>query len=289
MMVVKLTELTYKSLNLYFGNYIIFYMKVLNILDIAGVASILAKYIHRLYNIETKVITRAELNPFNIPVYGDMYYGSAKLFVVKAILLARKYDIIHIHDVDILIPLFKLLYRKPTIIHYHGGSIRGKWERRRKFWSKADVIIVSTKDLLEGAPDNAIYLPNPVDTEHFYYRGSRKLGTAFHISYNADKEAKDIAKEFNLELTIHNRKENPINHTEMPFILSKYEYYIDIKRDYVTKKLLKGSLSKTALEALACGCKVITYNKSIVEGLPYEHKPQVITKRLFDIYSSLIR
>ncbi len=160
-------------------------MRVLNIWDTAGVASTLAKYIHKLYNVETKVITRANANPFNIPVYGDMHNGSAKRFVLKSILLARKYDIIHIHDLDIVIPILKL-YRKPIIIHYHRTSIRGKWKERVKFWSKADAIIVSTKDLLEGAPNDTIYLPNPVDTELFSYKGSRVNGTAFHISYHAD-------------------------------------------------------------------------------------------------------
>jgi glycosyltransferase involved in cell wall biosynthesis len=262
-------------------------MRVLNIWDTAGIASILAKYIHKLYNVETKVITRASSNPFNIPIYGDTHTGSAKKFVLKSILLARKYDIIHVHDLDIVIPILKL-YRKPIIIHYHGTSIRNRWKERVKFWSKANTIIVSSKDLLEGAPNDTIYLPNPVDTEFFSYKGSRVNGTAFHISYYADEEAKSIAKEFNLTLTIHDRRKDPINYLDMPYILSKYEYYIDIKRERQDSKILEAS-SKTALEALACNCKVITWNKSILKELPHEHKPEVAAKRLLDVYYSLIR
>ena len=211
-------------------------MRVLNIWDTAGIASILAKYIHKLYNIETKVINRTNFNPYNIPLYGDAYNESAKRFILRSVLLAKKYDIIHIHDLDIIIPLFKL-YRKPIIIHYHGTSIRNKWKERVKFWSKADAIIVSTKDLLEDAPNDTIYLPNPVDTEYFSYKGSRVNGTAFHILYNADNEAKSIAREFNLVLTVHDRKKEPINYLEMPYILSKYEYYIDIKKVLIVRLL----------------------------------------------------
>ncbi len=260
-------------------------MKVLHIWDTAGVASILARYINKLYNIETKVITRSNFNPFNIPVYGDIYNTSAEGFVLKAFLLARKYDIIHIHDLDIMTP-FLLLYRKPIIIHYHGTSIRGRWRERERFWSKADIIIVSTEDLLEGAPKNVIHLHNPVDTELFSYKGSRIEGTAFHISYKADDEAKDIAREFNLRLTIHDREKDTISYVKMPYILSKYEYYIDIKK---TADKIIHEMSKTALEALACNCKVIRWDKSIVKELPNEHKPEVVAKRLFDLYSALMR
>lgn len=59
----------------------------------------------------------------------------------------------------------------------------------------------------------------------------REHGKAFHISYNADEDAREIAREMNLELIIHDREKMPIIYREMPSILSRYEYYIDIKRD----------------------------------------------------------
>ncbi len=204
-------------------------MKILHIWNTAGVASILAKHMDKLYNTSSKVIVRSNYDPFGLTTYGEIWNIGAKMFLYKASFLARKFDIIHVHSLNEIIP--KLSGKKPLIIHYHGTDIRGRWEEKREIWSKADEIIVSTRDLLDGAPDNVIYLPNPVDTDLFYDKGNRVKETVFHISYNADNDAIDIAKELNLKLTIHNRDISPIPYKDMADILSRYEYYIDIKRD----------------------------------------------------------
>jgi hypothetical protein len=70
---------------------------------------------------------------------------------------------------------------------------------------------------------------------------------------------------------------------KMPELLRRYEYYIDVKRDS-NGELLKGTLSKTALEALACGVKVITCEGKIVEALPLDHRPENVAKKTFNLY-----
>lgn len=49
-------------------------------------------------------------------------------------------------------------------------------------------------------------------------------------------------------------------------MLNRYEYCID--------RTSPESLSKTALEALACGLKVIRWDCRVVSGLLGEHRPE---------------
>lgn len=260
-------------------------MKILHVWNTAGVASILAKHMDRLYDTSSKVITRNHYDRYGLTTYGEVWNTRAKIFLYRTFLLARKFDIIHIHSLNEIVPKLRM-YKKPLILHYHGSDIRGKWEDNKHIWSHADAIIVATRDLLDGAPDNVIYLPNPIDTDLFYDRDKRIKGTAFHISYNADNDAKYIAKRLNLKLTVHDRKTNPIPYKEMPELLSKYEYYIDIRRDSLGN--IYENISKTGLEALACNCKVITWNEKLLRELPEENQPSYVTKKLLDLYKRLI-
>ena len=61
-----------------------------------------------------------------------------------------------------------------------------------------------------------------------------------------------------------------IPYGEMPKVLNRYEYYID--------RMSPKSLSKTALEVLACGLKVIRWDGRVVSGLPLEHRPERVAE-----------
>lgn len=261
-------------------------MKILHIGNTAGVASTLAKYVNRQFEAICDVITLKSFDPFGVTVYGQLWDCPTWLFKVKSVLKAHKYDIIHVHSLEGIGKFIKKVYPyKKLVMHFHGSDIRGKWREKEHYWKKADAILVSTEDLLEDAPSEALYLPNPVDTELFYPRQAHERGTAFTFSYNADDLAKKMAASHNLKLTIHNRNINPILHTELPNVLSLYEYYIDVRR--LDGKIIK-NLSKTSLEALACGCKTILWNTTIVDNLTEEHKPQKAAERLYTIYQSLL-
>ncbi len=260
---------------------------VLHIWNTAGVGSIIAKYQNRLFGWKTWVVTRKKFDPFGVTNYGDAWECRASIFYVKVFLKALKYRIIHVHASDKIARALKtILPWKKVILHYHGSDIRGKWEERRKYWERVDALIVSTEDLLEGAPEKAVYVPNPVDMDLFYPRGVSEKGTAFHISYDADELAIEFANEHNLSLTIQDRKKNPTKYNKFAEALSKYEYYIDVKVNNVGR--IGNSMSKTGLESLACGIKVIRWDGEIIEGLPEEHGPENVVISLNKILRDLM-
>lgn len=239
------------------------------------------------YPTKSWVITRKKFDPYGLTTFGETLTTGSKLFVAKALWRSRKYDLIQVHYLDRIVPWLKRIYRrKPVILLYVGSDIRRRWDERSQYWQKADLCLVSTPSLLEGAPTSVEWLPNPVDTDLFYPRASeRKLGHAFHISYGADALAQRYAAENRLKLTIHNRHTTPIPYTEMGEILSSYEYYIDVKTFPGGKS---SGLSKTGLEALACGCKVVRWDGEIVEGLPSEHHPENVVAKLWKLYRQIL-
>jgi glycosyltransferase involved in cell wall biosynthesis len=217
-------------------------MKVLHIWDTAGTASIIAKYMDMVFGTESLVVHTKTFDLFGLTTYGELWDCGANTFSLRCLLLARKFDVVHIHTFDKLIPFLKVIYpKKPVVLHYHGSEIRGNWLLKRRFWSKADVILYSTTELLSNeTPKTAVYMPNPVDTNLFYPLKARfKPKTAFHISYNADDLAKMYANKYHLELTIHNRERQRIPHFKLSEILRQYEYYIDIKKEIITVACLR--------------------------------------------------
>ena len=90
-------------------------------------------------------------------------------------------------------------------------------------------------------------------------------------------------KKINLNINIYDRTKNPIYYKDVPNFLKKYDVYIDLR--FVDRKLLK-NLSKTALEALACGLRVLNYNLEFVDNLPSEHCPTNVVTILSSIYSN---
>lgn len=256
-------------------------VSVLHIWNTAGVASVIAKFQKKILGWNTWVIMRGKYDKYGLTTYGEIINTDKIRFILKALVLARKYDIIHVHDLDRLIPVLKTIYNKKIILHYHGSRIRGRWSERKKYWGKADLVLVSTPDLLENAPNDIIYLPNPVDTQLFKpMLRFRKRNTALYIyrhQLNEDIEwPKKIAEKMGWDLTIIDREKNPIPYREMPQILNRYEYFID--RKHIP------SLSKTALEALACGVKVVRWDEKIVSELPIEHSPKYVVFKLKELY-----
>jgi len=256
-------------------------LRVLHIWNTAGVASVIAKYMDRILGTRSLVVYRRAFDRYGVTTYGELWDCGAKVFALRCLLLARKFDLIHVHSFDKLVPYLKLLYpSKPIVLHYHGTDIRGKWLQKQKYQSKADAILYSTPDLLNHeTPKLAVYLPNPVDTDLFYkFPGIfQKPKTALAFKYQLDMDkANRYAKKYGLSIEFLERN---IPYRKMPEILNKYEYYID--------QTQIPSLSKTALEALACGLKVVRWDGEIVEGLPEEHRPENVIRRLIEVYSSI--
>ena len=73
-------------------------------------------------------------------------------------------------------------------------------------------------------------------------------------------------------------------YTELPRFLKRYKIYVDIR--YVDGKILP-NLSKTGLEALACGLDVLDFDLRFRHGLPIEHYPLAAVSKLSEEYAQL--
>jgi glycosyltransferase involved in cell wall biosynthesis len=203
-----------------------------------------------------------------------------------------RYDLIHVHSMWHVLFFMPL---KPKIFEFHGDDVRKKptmysWLRRLparlfiRFYSKSHELYVSTPDLLSDVP-NSVWLPNIVDTEHFTpVLNLRVPNSALYCSawYEDGTHAVNFAKQHNLDLTILDRKSNEwIDHRDFPEYLNKFEYYID--------RVNIPSFSKTALEALACGLKVVDWTGKVHEGLPDYHKPENVVALTLSIYEEALK
>jgi glycosyltransferase involved in cell wall biosynthesis len=298
-------------------------MRILHIWDQAGVAFVLAKY-QRLQGHDSKTIMVREYDKYGIAEFYNRYAIDATLqdFVQKSMDEAHSADILHVHSRSDIVFKFRGEFgnSKRIILQYHGTDIRGIKKQKLPHRSKvsdlavrgiftyrrvrdailikkrihskaqrlADAVIVSTPDLLPLV-SKAIYVPNPIDTEHFSPdKSSSKPERAQALTI--DTEATDIqltlsyCKRHNvkLDIDVYNRIRDPIMYGDMPAFLKKYGLYVDVR--YVDGKILE-NLSKTALESLACGLDVLDYKLDRRHGLPEVYNPMNVTSCLETLYS----
>jgi hypothetical protein len=279
-------------------------MRILHICDKAGVAGLLAKY-QRLIGHEAVVViqkdissygheticsvTKIGLKPKKFEDYGFLKKPLRKLFekianytfLFKAALIARKFDVIHIHDNQWL--LWLLIPFKNKVLEFHGTDLRQKPARGKQakynrlflriFGNKA-TCVVSTVDLLKEL-SSAKWLPNPVDPKFIIHSKRKKPLSAVYFPkwYESTDKARKEAFNRGWNLTIMDYQ---ISYGEMPEFLSQFDYMID--------QSAIPSLSKTALEALAAGCKVLGYDGQIHKGLPINHVPLSVASASLKIY-----
>lgn len=129
------------------------------------------------------------------------------------------------------------------------------------------------------------YLPNPIDINHFYRRKLqvKKKGLTI-VSGNLAKE--DIIKRIlDKDTDIVDLDKQQIPYSMMPNFLSQYTMYYDVKVTDDGRFL--HDLSTTGLQALACGLSVYHEN-TVLTDLPDSHRPEMVTKKLYEIYSQII-
>ena len=265
-------------------------MRILHIWDQAGVACILAKQ-HRSLGHEVKILKRAGYDPFGI----SQFYGEplldmdGKAFLNYVMKEAAGYDVVHVHSLYKVIPDLRKKYRdKKLVLHYHGSEARDKRGDPLKAVaeSKADVILGSTADLKDFV-DEIVYAPNPVDTDHFK-SDNRSNSRAFTIRTTRGDivQVLDHLKNNNIDMPVDviDREESPMPYVQVPVSLKKYGIYVDIK--FIDGALLH-AMSKTGLESLACGLQVLNHELNYIEGLPEEHKPEVVAGKIMDIYRAI--
>lgn len=208
--------------------------------------------------------------------------------------LSHAYDIVHIHSVWFVALLLPL---KQKLFLFHGDDVR--WSPSCKgavymiltrvfLWVFAHthqlgVFYVSTPDLTSEVPRSQ-WIPNPVDIQHFMVSHSAQhMGEALYIHnwYETDEYARKVATAHGWNLSILDRViDDYIPYSVFPQFLAQYNIFID--------RHVIQSLSKTALEALALGLKVVRYDGKIVEGLPPEHLAENVANEWLHIYREML-
>jgi len=191
--------------------------------------------------------TRISKGAVMVDSSGDFY-----LSLIRHILVYRP---THIHvnaNIPALVLARLLAPTTPIVLQYHGNDVRFRSKVHPEA-TLADKVIVSTPDLARFGE----WFDRPIESM-FHYRGGRKKGTALlvYTSYFPDKRAiaKSLCAKKGIELRILDRDvEGGVPFEELPSFLSMFEYYLDFKGISDPK-----TCSKMALEAMACGCKVIT-------------------------------
>lgn len=290
-------------------------MRILHIWDQAGVSGLLAEYQRKLghyvdvicrdgydglkqkeyYNVRIIGPKRKRFKGFGLlqkPLKFLNIIFSVLIFYGYTAIHSRKFDVIHIHShflISFLIPF------KQKIIEFHGDDIRSKPSKRwaiegavKSFYLRYlrgnSRFLVSTQDLLSELPC-ASWLPNPVDIELFSTlpKNGERLGKAvyFHNWYENGSHAFEIANQRGLALTVVDRAtQRYLFFSDMPRFLNGFEWVIDRKEIH--------SLSKTALEALAMGCKVIDFAGNVHTELPMQHEPLNVATQTIQIYKEVL-
>lgn len=264
---------------------------ILHVWNTAGVACTLAKWTNKVYGVHTDVYAMEKHNHFGHLTYGEPRPETGGRFFRFALKNMSGFDIIHVHGLSDFVYVIKKYHPgKPVVLHYHGTDIRRRWNMRRIHWSQADAILVSTPDLLRGAPERATYLPNPVDPELFYPNPNTHEidpDSALTLRLGAVELAKRLAEKHGLKLCVHSRNKKFL---EMPQFLKQFSWYIDVRRDNDGKLLSRAgsSGSLTGLEASACGLKVINTDGEIRLKLPPQNRAENVVKTLHPIYVALM-
>ena len=292
-------------------------MRILHILDAAGVACIYSKY-QQMQGHDAKVIWNKDVaDKYGIYDFYKDYlisitYGK---FAETCIQEGETADVIHVHGyIDMLFALRKKFHRqKKIILHYHGTDIRGLKKqvlphrsllsdtmiKLKMFYRKnfghiraqklADAVCVSTPDLLPLVR-SGIHIPIPIDIEHFSPKNNSKGGLKDAFTINSEvtniQRALDLCKknQINLNIEVIDRTKNPILYADIPDFIRGYGTYVDIR--YVNDIVLE-NLSSTALQSLACGLSVLDYKLQFRRGLPSEHDAVNVASQLSKIYSDL--
>ena len=267
-------------------------LKVLHICNTAGVGGYLAEFMTKYHEIKSLVLITGRYNDYNLSTeFVKNLDCKYKEFFVRCWLKGLRFDIIHIHGEDKTLKILKKTFpykNKKIIIHYHGSDIRGRWEEKKERWKYADKIIVSTPDLLEGSPEGTEYLPNVIDEKicALYKRREKEKDSCFHVYHEANDKAIDYFQVGGVRVIIHYPETNPLNHFDFLNNLSRYEYYIDVKRK--NGEILE-AMSLTGLEALFMGVKVIRWDGALISKFPVQHRSINVASKLKGIYEDLMK
>lgn len=260
-------------------------MRILHIGNIAGVAVLLVQGL-RSKGLKADLIERIP-HKYGFPKVTVLRVSNTR-FLFHLFKTCWKYDIVHVHGLPYRLIIYLKLLGKKVVVHLH-GEIRLCYKKpmARLALRIAERVLVSTPDLIRYC-DEAVWLPNPIDPRFkplncerhgvLYFRHRYEFLQGYEPEILAKKA---LAKVTNAEpLTI---MDPTFPYENMPELLNSFEYFAD--------RFTIRSLSKTALEALACGCKVISWKGLITkpEEIVKKHSLPVVTEKLIEIYEKILK
>lgn len=300
-------------------------MRILHVWDAAGVAYVLTKYQRIQGYESKVIIADGSDRYGIKRFYRDYGLTvKPEEFIETYFAEAESADVIHIHSmIGIVIRTWMKFRRsKKIIIHYHGSEIRRAYGRQAQIQSPAirlsdmilnpkkiasrvhsfalatkqihilaqklaDAVVVASPELLQFV-EKGHYIPIPIDTDHFIVNtiltDKQKEALTINTEVSNIQRTIDYCRkhEINLDIEIYDRTKYPIMYADMPSFLKRYKVYVDVR--FVNEMLLQ-HLSSTALQSLACGLKVVDYQRKFQQGLPAEHTPMNVASRLSVVYS----
>jgi glycosyltransferase involved in cell wall biosynthesis len=271
-------------------------MKVLHINNVANVPLHLTDALRKI-GIEATLYQPSLGNP------EDRFWAKGQLIlkrVTENLKLARqvrkeKYDIVHIHYA--YFGLLGIIGRFRYWLHCHGTDVRRNLYHplfripTTLSLAQAEKVLYSTPDLAEHVKkerSDAIFLPNPVDTEmfrpkpaeptkeikillisrldeikgvHEVFEAVKNLAKKFpQIKFSAPKWGRFLNLYFNYPANFYEK----VTYSKMPTLINGH--------DIVIGQTKLGILSMSELQAMACGKPVICYYESFGN---YEEDPPV--------------
>lgn len=286
------------------------FKSVLHVWDMAAVSCILSKYLAQEGFVST-VMMRKRFDPGGmIPHYGQKYFREPiqrpkvvlyVIILVQILLNARRYDIIHMHSMYRIIPLLKAIYpRKKVVLHHHDSAITlMKMDPLVDRYGQQADLVIAAATVIEEAVKGSVYLPTITDTEMFrpleHMRAERKnMALMVSIRYlDTDKAKKFLADQgCPYKYEVLDREKTFVPYEKLPRFLNGYKAFIDIRfvapTDGGDAKLV-AAMSKTGLEALACGLEVYDFHGRMTKDLPERHKPGNVVKKLLAYYDSMYK
>jgi len=263
-------------------------MKLLVLWNCAGAFTPVIKWMKDRGH-EVRVVTRNQFDEFGHTRKFDssIMVDSPKDYYLSGIRQIRhiRPDVVHISSHMKMLTLARLFaMRTPIVLSYHGDHVRGRNGPHSEA-QLADLVTVTTPDLA----DYGQWIDRPIDNM-FYDRGGREPQTA--LGFYAENWLSDTrpvmetwCEERGIRLTLIDRSRedfDPIPWAKMPAFLSRFEYFLDFK-GFVGEQF---ALSKTALEAMACGCKVVHDGNPDTFISDYK---LVHPQEYFELYSTLER
>jgi len=267
-------------------------MNFLHVWDQAGVLCVLSKYQRRLGH-KVSILKRNGYDPFHFfSFYNEPLYDlDGKKFINFVIDESKKFDVIHVHSLYKIVPSIRKKYKnKIIILHYHGSELRdglldpSLHKLINEADQKADLVFLSTPDLTKYSSEKRVYMENAIDIDHFKPSKQRPLEEKYFTFKTNITDFSTFTEylhknNLKIDVTIHDRTIMPISYGHMPEFFANYSVYVDYR---VVKNVLIESLSKTALEALACNLRVLSFDLKYLNEFPPKHSAANVVAKIMD-------